>query len=727
MTAETKPPPLGPKQRVRTPTVFQMESVECGAAALAIVLGYYGRIVPLEELRVRCGVSRDGTKASNMVRAARGYGFLAKGLKKEPHELGQLKLPFIVFWNFNHFLVVEGFQGDWVYLNDPAAGPRRVQVQEFDECFTGVVLTFEKGPEFQPGGRKRSLVAALRRRIVGSETALLYLIFTGILLAIPGLILPTFSRIFIDDYLIGGLKDWVKPLLVAMAFTGLGYGFLTWLQEYVLLRFEMKLSLSTSSAFFWHVLQLPVEFYTQRYGGEVGSRVQINDYVAKLVSGEAASTVVSLGMVVFYALLMLQYNVVLTVAGILVALLNVVALRALSRKRVDGNRHLLQDQSKLMGISLGGLQMMETLKASGIENDFFARWSGSQAKVLNGQQTLASYGRVLSSVPSLLSAINNALILGWGGLMVIQGHLTMGMLMAFQGLMGSFIMPFNRIVNLGSSLQEAEGNMNRLDDVLSYRRDPQLEVSEGQASSNEGKIKLSGKIELVDITFGYAQLDTPLIDKFSLVLKPGSRVAVVGGSGSGKSTIAKIVAGLYQPWSGELLYDDKPRGAYPRHVICNSVALVDQDIFMFEGTVRQNLTLWDDNVPEEQILQAAKDACIHDEVAARSGGYDSRVEEGGGNFSGGQRQRLEIARALVNNPSLLILDEATSALDSITEKNIDENLRRRGCSCLIVAHRLSTIRDCDEIIVLANGVVVQRGTHEEMKHEGAYGRLIAAE
>ena len=689
--------------------------------------GYHGRIVPLEELRVRCGVSRDGTKASNVVRAARGYGFVAKGLKKEPHELALLKLPFIVFWNFNHFLVVEGFRRDTVFLNDPASGPRCVPLQEFDECFTGVVLTFEKGPEFKPGGQNRSLVAALRRRVVGSETALLYLILTGILLAVPGLILPTFSRIFIDDYLIGGLKEWVKPLLWAMGLTGLAYGFLTWLQEYVLLRFELKLSLSTSSAFFWHVLRLPVEFFTQRYGGEVGSRVQINDYVAKLVSGETASTMVSLVMVVFYALLMLQYNVLLTVVGVLVALLNVVALRALSRKRVDGNRHLLQDQSKLMGISLGGLQMMETLKASGIENDFFARWAGYQSKVLSGQQELAGYGRVLSSVPTLLSSINNALILGFGGLMVIQGHLTMGMLMAFQSLMGSFIMPFNRIVNLGSSLQEAEGNMNRLDDVLSYRRDPQVEVAAGDPPRKEGKIKLSGRLDLVNVTFGYAQLDPPLIENFNLTLKPGSRVAVVGGSGSGKSTVAKIVAGLFQAWSGELLYDGQPRRTYPRHVICNSVALVDQDIFMFEGTVRQNLTLWDENVSEEQILKAAKDACIHDEVAARSGGYDSHVEEGGGNFSGGQRQRLEIARALVNNPSLLILDEATSALDSITEKSIDENLRRRGCSCLIVAHRLSTIRDCDEIIVLEHGVVVQRGTHEEMKHEGTYARLIAAE
>ncbi len=727
MTTETKPNPMGPNRRVRTPTVLQMEAVECGAAALAIILGYHGRIVPLEELRVRCGVSRDGTKASNVVRAARGYGFQAKGLKKEPHELGLLKLPFIVFWNFNHFLVVEGFHRDWVYLNDPASGPRRVPLQEFDECFTGVVLTFEKGPEFKPGGQNRSLVAALRRRVVGSETALLYLILTGILLAVPGLILPTFSRIFIDDYLIGGLKEWVKPLLWAMGLTALAYGFLTWLQEYVLLRFELKLSLSTSSAFFWHVLRLPVEFFTQRYGGEVGSRVQINDYVAKLVSGETAATMVSLVMVVFYALLMLQYNVLLTVAGILVALLNVVALRALSRKRVDGNRHLLQDQSKLMGISLGGLQMMETLKASGIENDFFARWSGYQAKVLSGQQELAGYGRVLSSVPTLLSSINNSLILGFGGLMVIQGHLTMGMLMAFQSLMGSFITPFNRIVNLGSSLQEAEGNMNRLDDVLSYRRDPQVEVAAGDPPPKEGKIKLSGRLDLVNITFGYAQLDPPLIENFNLTLKPGSRVAVVGGSGSGKSTVAKIVAGLFQAWSGELLYDGQPRRTYPRHVICNSVALVDQEIFMFEGTVRQNLTLWDENVSEEQILRAAKDACIHDEVAARSGGYDSRVEEGGGNFSGGQRQRLEIARALVNNPSLLILDEATSALDSITEKTIDENLRRRGCSCLIVAHRLSTIRDCDEIIVLEHGVVVQRGIHEGMKHEGTYARLIAAE
>jgi NHLM bacteriocin system ABC transporter peptidase/ATP-binding protein len=524
------------------------------------------------------------------------------------------------------------------------------------------------------------------------------------------------------------MNDWIKPLLIGMGLTVMIHALLTWLREYFLLRLETRLALSTSSKFFWHVFRLPIQFFTQRYAGEIGSRVGINDKVAQLLSGELASTVVNIITVTFYAILMFQYDVVLTFIGILIVALNIVALQYFSRKRRDGNQRLLQEQGKLLGTSMSGLQTIETLKASGTESDFFARWAGYHAKTINAQQKLSIYSQMLNGVPTLLSSLNTAAILGFGGLRVMEGQLSIGELVAFQALMGSFVAPFRDLVNLGSKIQEVEGDMNRLDDVLRYKIDPELADNDSPPPADSHRSRLMGHIEVKNLIFGYSRLSPPLIEGLSLTFKPGSRIALVGGSGSGKSTVARLVAGLYQPWEGEILFDGQLRAQVPRYLLTNSIAMVDQEIFLFEGSVRENITLWDESIPKPDVIQAAKDAHIHEVIAARAGGYDSMVAEAGRNFSGGQRQRLEIARALVGNPSILVLDEATSALDPATEKIIDSNIRRRGCTCLIVAHRLSTIRDCDEIIVLEYGKVVQRGTHDSMRRvDGPYAKLIQAE
>jgi NHLM bacteriocin system ABC transporter peptidase/ATP-binding protein len=707
-----------------------MEAVECGAAALGIILGYHGKVVPLEELRTSCGVSRDGSKAINIVKAGRNYGMNSRGFKKEPDELRSLKPPFIVFWNFGHFLVIEGFSRRGVYVSDPASGRRLATYEEFDRAYTGVVLTFEPGPSFHKGGSKPSLIAAMRRRLQGSEWALAFVVLASLALVVPGIVIPIFTQVFIDQYLVQGSESIIGPLLIGMLLTALLRAALTWLQLHYLLRLQTKLAVGMSSTLFWHTLRLPLEFYNQRHAGEVGSRVTVNDRIAQLLSGQVATTALNIITVLFYVVVMLQYDVILTLIGIFFAALNFIALRFVSRQRIDTNQRLLMERGKLTGVSMGGLQSIESLKATGDESDFFVRWAGLQAKLVEAQQQLGSSTQIVSGIPAMLTALATAAVLGVGALRVMSGDLTIGMLVAFQSLMVSFMTPIGQMVTLGTTLQESQGDLSRVDDVLRYETDPQVPAKiTGHETIPQGMPhELSGHLQLKNLTFGYSRLEPPLLEDFSLTLEPGSRVALIGPSGSGKSTVAKLVTGLYAPWEGEILFDGWPRTQVPHGLLTSSLAMVDQDINLLEGTVAENLTLWDATMPNTRLVQAAKDASIHDDIAARPGGYESKVDEAGDNFSGGQRQRLEIARALVGDPALLVLDEATSALDPTTENIIDDNLRRRGCTCLIVAHRLSTIRDCDEIVVLDRGKVVQRGTHEQMRNaEGPYARLIAAQ
>jgi len=728
--AKNKSQILWHRKRVRTPTVIQMEALECGAAALCTVLGYYGRFVPLEKLREDCGVCRDGSKAVNILKAARTYGMVAKGFRKEPENLGTLELPLILFWNFNHFVVLEGIQGDKVFLNDPATGPRIVNFKELDHAFTGVVLSIVPDKGFTKGGHKPGLIGALKGRLQSLKTGFSFAVLAGLGLVIPGFIIPVFSKVFVDDILVGQKTYWLKPMLLGMLFTLVLQAILTWLKETSLLRQQIKLAVSSSARFFHHVLRLPYVFFTQRYAGEISTRVQINDRVAMLLSGDFATTCLSLLTITFYLALMVYYDPVLTGIGVCIAAVNFVFLSFVSRKRTDLNQRVLQERGKLTGTAMNGLSLIETIKASGSEADFFSRWAGYQAKTFNAQQELLWWTNLLTPVPVMLGLLNTAVILGFGGLRVMDGYMTMGMLVAFQTLMTRFMEPVQQMVNLGAKFQEAIADMNRLDDILSYEQDPQYNHSDkanehlGQ-QQGERRVKLTGELTIKNLTFGYSRLELPLVENFSLNLPPGARVALVGASGSGKSTIAKLVCGLFAPWAGEILFDGQPRKEIPRPVMLNSLSYVDQDIFLFAGTVRDNLNMWNTAVTDIDIVRAGKDAAIHEDITTRPNAYDNQVTEGGKNFSGGQCQRLEIARSLVNNPTLLILDEATSALDPETEKQIDMALRRRGCTCLIIAHRLSTVRDCDEIIVMDRGKVVQRGIHQElMDQDGPYRRLI---
>ncbi len=722
MTITTKK--ILPKtKRVKTPTVLQMEAVECGAAALGSILAYHGRIVPLTNLRRDCGVSRDGSKASNMVKAAKMYGMEAKGFKKELAQLAELTLPYIVFWQFNHFIVVEGLRGDRVFINDPGSGPRQISATEFDEGYTGVVLTFVPGAEFQKTGHKPNLIAALWKRLRSSSGALIYCIVTGLFLTLIGLVIPIFSQVFVDEILVQGRRAWLFPLLWSMGFAACLQAAITLLRLRYLRKLKVKLNVSMSSQFLWHILRLPMSFYAQRYAGEVSNRAHLNDFVADILSGKLATTAIDTLMIFFYAAIMLQYDWVLTLMIVSLAVINVIILQKISRQRIDANQRLTVEQGKVVGVSIAALQSIETLKASALESDFFSRWSGYYTKALNSQQTLEYTNQIFAVLPVFLAALTSAGLLVVGGLRVMNGHLSIGMLIAFQGLMLGFQQPVNNLVSFATTLQELAADLTRLDDVLDNPIDS-LPAQKNLACSYP-TAKLQGRVEIQQLTFGYSRLADPLITNFSLIVQPGQRIALVGGSGSGKSTVARLISGLYQPWSGSILFDGQPRSNIPANILTNSISMVEQEIALFGGTIRDNLTLWDTTILQRQLQSACSDAAIEDTILALSGGYDSQLSEGGINLSGGQRQRLEIARALVNNPAILVMDEATSALDAETEQIIDGHLRRRGCTCIIVAHRLSTIRDSDEIIVFDRGQVVQRGTHQELwSVPGAYAKLI---
>lgn len=712
---------------VKVPTVLQMESVECGAAALSIILGHHGKFVPLEKLRIACGVSRDGLKATNIIKAAKEFGLEAKGYSKSIEKLMQIQTPSIIFWNFNHFLVLEGFTKKKVYLSDPAQGRYQVTHDEFDEAYTGVVLTFNPGEKFEKGNEKRGLMSSLASRISNSKLSIIYLILASLFLVIPGLVIPSFIKIFIDKYLINGYSGFVMPLLLIMGGVLIVNSVLVYIQQYYLLKLETKLALTTSSKFLWHVFHLPIVFFTQRYSGEIGNRVSLNDKVAKLLSGDLANAALNIIVVIFYAFLMFSYDIPLTLIGIFMAGINVMVLRYVSTARKDGNRRLSNENGKLLGTTTSGISMIETLKASGRENDFFTNWVGYLAKVMNAQQELGWLTIRLNAIPPLVTSLTTTFILGVGALRIMDGEMTLGALVAFSYLMSNFISPVNQLISVGAMLHETESDMNRIDDVINYEVDDQFkEVQNGKPIvKTEMDNKLVGYFEMKNVTFGYNTTLPALIENFNLKLKPGNRVALVGGSGSGKSTVAKIASGLHKPWNGEILLDGKNREEIPRNIITESLAVIDQEVLIFNGTIKENISFWDTTISDKSIIQSARDAAIHDVIASRSDAYDSSVLEGGSNFSGGQRQRLEIARALATNPSILVMDEATSALDPTAEKVVMDNIKKRGCTCLIVAHRLSTIIDCDEIIVMEYGKIVERGTHHElMKKNGAYSKLI---
>ncbi len=688
-----------------------------------MILGYHGRFAPLDELRTLCGVSRDGSKASTLLRAGRSFGLEAKGLKAEPSHIPDLQLPLIAFVNFNHFVVVEAMNDQFVWLNDPGTGRRRETLDEFSDGFTGVVLTFTPGPDFLRGDTRPSLIASLVRRFEGVRQALLFVLLAALALVIPGILLPVFSRIFVDYVLIRHLDGWLGPLMLGMGLTALARFVLLDLQNEALLRSRMHMSLATGKALMEKLLRLPISFFDQRFAGEIADRVRLNEELSDLLTGKLAQAAISLVTAVFFLVMMLAYYWPLTLAILALAMLNAGALIASNSFVSERYRKVSIDRGKLSGARVAGIKDMETFKASGGEDMLFARWTGLATLVQNGQQDAMRISAWISPIPTLITALITVLILVWGGFAVMQGDLTLGGLVGYQTLAASFVAPVAALAGFGAEMQQIRSYTGRLDDILHADDDARFQATDIDQTSAIPR----GSLALDNVSFGYAPLDPPLINDLSLRLTPGMRVALVGASGSGKSTLGKLISGLEAPREGRIEIDGRSHAEWPRALLAARLATVRQEVHLFEGSVRDNLTLWDKGIAEPDMIEGAKDAQIHDVIASRPGGYEALISEGGSNFSGGERQRIEIARALALNPAILILDEATSALDPVSEHKVMEAIRKRGTTCILIAHRLSAIRDCDLIVVLDHGQVAQTGTHADLLASGGpYARLIEA-
>ncbi len=711
---------------VKVPVVMQMEALECGAASLAMILAYHGKWVPLEQVRSDCGVSRDGSKATNILKAARAYGLEASGLRCEVEDLRAVDLPAIIFWNFNHFVVFNGFNKKGAVINDPARGTVVVPMSEFDAAFTGVCLRFKVTDAFQKGGKPKSMIDFAKTRLKGTFAPFVFVMVTGILTALIGIITPAFSRIFLDRLLTGASPDWLLPFILAMSAMALIQFVITVINAIYMLKIEGKLAIVANSTYIWHVLRLPMNFFSQRMAGDIAARQSENEGIASTLISELAPVALNFAMLVLYLVVMLRYNLVLTAIGVCSVFLNIYIARVVSKKRVNLTRVQMRDAGKLSGATMSGIEMIETIKASGAENGFFERWAGYQASVNASTVRFAALNQYLGSVPGMVQQVAGIAILMVGTLFIMRGDFTVGMLTAFQGFMSAFLQPVNALLGVGQSIQEMRTSMERIEDVMSYP--PDVPDDATNADEEAEFDKLSGAVEMRDVTFGYSKLAPPLIENFNLSLKPGQRVAFVGSSGCGKSTLAKLISGLYRPWSGEILFDGQTQDDIHRATFTGSLAVVDQDIILFEDTIAQNIKLWDKSIEDFEMILAARDAQIHSDVMLRDGGYSHMITEGGRNFSGGQRQRFEIARVLAQDPTIVILDEATSALDAKTEFDVVNAIKERGITLIIVAHRLSTIRDCDEIVVMDKGKVVERGTHKELYAKGGlYTQLVTTE
>lgn len=711
----------------RVPVVMQMEALECGAASLTMILSYYNKWIPLEQVREDCGVSRDGSNAKNILLAARSYGMNAKAYRYSPDNLKKNgKFPMIVHWEFNHFVVLDGYKGNKVYVNDPARGYIVMSFEQFDEGYTGICLMFEPTDTFEPSGKPKSVFEFAKSRLKGASAAVAFVSITTFIGSVTGIMLSGFSRVFIDRLLTGNDPDWLIPFIIALSILAVIQVVAECIKAVYSLKIDGKMAIVGNMNYMWKVLRLPMKFFSQRMAGDLQQRQEANASIASTLVNTLSPLVLETLMLVFYLVVMFRYSLILTLVGLISVIGQLWISRIISDKRINITRVMMRDSGKLAAATVSGIEMIETIKASGAENGYFEKWSGYQASVNTQNVRFMKINSYLGLIPPIITALADNMVLILGVYLCMTDRFTIGMVMAFQGFMASFMQPAQKLIDAGQQMQELRTDMERVEDVMKYPTD--VEFVEEQIDENTSYAKLSGKVELKNITFGYSKLAPPLIENFSMKLETGSRVAFVGSSGCGKSTLAKLISGLYKPWEGEILFDGRHIDEIDRNVFTGSVAVVDQEITLFEDTIENNIKMWDSTIEDFEMIMAARDAKIHDDIMEREGGYRYRISEGGRDFSGGQRQRIEIARVLAQDPTIIVMDEATSALDAKTEYEVVNAVKNRDITCIVIAHRLSTIRDCDEIIVFDKGKVVERGTHEElMALGGAYTELVTSE
>ena len=696
--------------------VMQMEAVECGAASLSMILAYFGKWLPLEQVREACCVSRDGSSMKNILIAAKKYGLEPSAYQVSPEGLAGME-PAIIHWNFEHFVVFKGMKRGKACLNDPGFGPVEVPMDEFRRSFTGVAMTFELTDRFERSGHQTSIFSYIRRNMNGAYEAFWITFVFALLAAFVSLSVPLFTRVFFDEILSGRNAQWAKVFFCLLAMLALfNLVVALWQQRYAK-RIAGQLALRSNTNFLRHLMRLPMSFF--RFVGDLQQRQQLNESITHSLVEVLAPQIINVMLLVLYLVLMLSYNYTLTLIGVVAAVLDLGIVRYYSNRRLDMVRSTQQSEGKYGSATVSCLENIESIKAAGAEEGFFQYWCGLWARKFNKEREMHIQQSEMNLLPSLTQSLLSMAVLLVGAWYILQGDLSVGMLMAFQGFMTAFIAPVDQMVHAGMQLVEMRSQMERVEDVMKYPEDRHVEGS----ASEEGK--LLGELELRDVSFGYNHMNPPLIEHFNLHLKPGESVAFVGSSGCGKSTLAKLISGLYKPWSGEILFDGRPVESIPNDELTASVAVVSQDITLFDDTLEQNIRMWDQSVEDFAIRIACDDAQLHSDIVKRPEGYATKVVRGGQNFSGGQCQRIEIATALAREPMILIMDEATSALDPTTEDHLMRRIREMGITLIVVAHRLSTIRDCSQIIVMDQGSVVQQGTHEElMRQEGRYRELM---